>query len=336
MLIIAILYSREKTKRRFAYVLVFHRDLKKISEKSAKSHWLYYVHITSPIDLFIVWKMNCNTMNKSPCITNAFLYTSFLLQIELDITMSHFFEIFRATDQWGNVHVMSDSENYYLTFGGGGQQSGMQVNQPDRLLFQYTQSMMLAILFRPKASTALLLGLGAGSLAKSLLLYDENLLITAVELREKVKDIAHQWFELPDSERLTIKIEDAFKFISNANECTDLLFVDLYLDSGIQNSLSSKKFVRHCYNALNNNGTLVLNLWDEGKGYLPFDLEFLEETFTSQALMIVTDEGNIIVIIGKGFQADPHPRKLQSEAKKLGFRLDIPLQRLLNQLQVRL
>lgn len=249
--------------------------------------------------------------------------------------MSDFFELFRATDQWGKVHVMSDSDNYYLTFGSGGQQSGMQVNQPDRLLFQYTQAMMLCLLFSPKAKSAILLGLGAGSIAKSLLIYDQEINILAIELRLKVKEIAHQWFNLPETERLEIRIEDAFKFIEQNTQTTDLVFVDLYLDNGIQKLLSSADFISKCYDTLNNNGTLVLNLWDEGKGYLPFDLDLLEETFTSQALMLVTDESNIIVIIGKNFQADPHPRRLQSEAKKIGAVLDIPLQRLLNKLQVR-
>lgn len=249
--------------------------------------------------------------------------------------MSPFFELHRVTDEWGKIHVVSDSSNYYLTFGAGGQQSGMQINQPDRLLFQYTQAMMLGVLFCPNAKSALLLGLGAGSIAKSLLICDDQLQITAVELRESVVDVAHQWFDLPKSERLNIETTDAFQYIASASQSADLLFVDLYLDNGIQDSLSSKKFIRHCYNVLNDDGCLVLNLWQEDKGYLPFDLPYLEETFGSQALMLVTDEGNIIVIIGREFQPDPHPRRLQPKAKKLGAKLDIPLQKLLNHLQVR-
>ena len=89
------------------------------------------------------------------------------------------------------------------------------------------------------------------------------------------------------------------------------------------------------YDAINDQGCLVLNLWDEGKGYVPFDLSLIEEIFTSQSLMLVTDESNIIVITGKNFQPDPHPRRLQPIAKKMGNQLDIPLQKLLNQLQVR-
>ncbi|NQZ29765.1 MAG: hypothetical protein HRU06_00740 [Oceanospirillaceae bacterium] len=249
--------------------------------------------------------------------------------------MSHFFEVHQSIDQWGKVHVVSDSTNYYLTFGAGGQQSGMQINQPDRLLFQYTQAMMLGLLFFPKAHSALLLGLGAGSIAKSLLISDEQLHVTAIELRETVVEIAHQWFDLPKCERLSIETTDAFKYIKKTQQSHDLLFIDLYLDNGIQDSLTSNKFIRQCYNVLNEQGCLILNLWEEDKGYLPFDIPYLEETFNSQALMLVTDEGNIIVIIGKDFQCDPHPRRLQSKAKKLGDILDIPLQKLLNHLQVR-
>ena len=249
--------------------------------------------------------------------------------------MSHFFEIHRTSDHWGELHVLSDSDNYYLTFGAGGQQSGMQLNQPDKLIFQYTQAMMLALLFCPDAKSTLLLGLGAGSLAKSLFSQDDKLLITAVELRQKVVDIAHDWFDLPRCDRLSIEVADAFAFIKSPPTKSDMLFVDLYLDHGLQDMLLSRSFSRDCYNALNDDGCLIINLWDEGKGYLPFDLVYLEEVFTSQALLIVTDEGNIIVIIGRDFQPDPHPRRLQALAKKLGTQLDIPLQKLLNQLQVR-
>ncbi len=249
--------------------------------------------------------------------------------------MSNFIEIHRAVDQWGNVHVMSDTQNYYLTFGSGGQQSGMQVTQPNRLMFQYTQAMMLALLFVPDAKSSLLLGLGAGSLAKALLQYSDEIQITAVELREEVKNIAHQWFLLPECDQLEVIIDDAFAYIENQSTATDLLFVDLYLDNGIQQTLTSEAFINNCYDSLNDDGMLILNLWDEGKGYLPFNLDLLEEIFTSQALMLVTDEANIIVIIGKNFQADPHPRRKQAQAKKLSDQLDIPLQRLLNQLQVR-
>ena len=162
--------------------------------------------------------------------------------------MSHFFEIHRATDQWGQIHVLSDSDNYYLTFGSGGQQSGMQVNQPDRLLFQYTQSMMLGALFCPKAESALLLGLGAGSLAKSLLVYDEKIKITAVELRQQVIDIAHNWFHLPETPRMNMSLRAMLLITSVIGPPTsDLLFVDLYLDNGIQSSLSSEKFIQDCY-----------------------------------------------------------------------------------------
>lgn len=249
--------------------------------------------------------------------------------------MSHFIEIHRATDQWGKIHVMSDTHNYYLTFGSGGQQSGMQITHPERLFFQYTQAMMLALLFNPDAKTSLLLGLGAGSIAKALLSSHEQLKITAVELREQVKEIAHEWFLLPRSERLNIHVDDAFSFIKTTRDRSDIIFVDLYLDNGIQRTLASNEFVEDCYRVLEEDGILVINLWDEGKGYLPFDLESLEELFMSQALTLVTDEGNIIVIIGKHFQADPHPRRMQAKAKKLGEKLDIPMQRLLNQLQIR-
>ncbi|WP_271274528.1 spermidine synthase [Aliamphritea hakodatensis] len=247
------------------------------------------------------------------------------------------FEVSRYHDEWGPIHVLSDNDNIYLTFGNGGEQSGMQVNQPDRLLFQYTQCMMLALLLAPDARGATLLGLGAGSLAKALLLADENLQVTVVELREKVALAARDWFSLPDSKRLTLHIGDAFEHIQApllpAGQ-QDLLFVDLYLDNGLQDQLVDPAFLQASYDHLKDEGVLVINLWDEGKGILPLCMDTLQEVFGSQPLQASTQEGNVIVFVGKDIQLDPHPRRLQAQAKKLGGHLDVPLQRLLNRLQV--
>lgn len=247
------------------------------------------------------------------------------------------FEVSRYHDEWGPIHVLSDNDNIYLTFGNGGEQSGMQVSQPDRLMFQYTQCMMLALLLIDNPRKATLLGLGAGSLAKALLLADDNIELTVVELREKVAQAARDWFSLPDSQRLDLRIGDAFQHIQQpvlpVGE-QELLFVDLYLDNGLQDQLIDPVFLQASYDHLCDEGVMIINLWDEGKGILPLCMDTLQEVFGSQPLQASTQEGNVIVFVGKDVQLDPHPRRLQAQAKKLGNHLDVPLQRLLNRLQV--
>lgn len=245
------------------------------------------------------------------------------------------FELSRYHDQWGPIHVLSDNDHLYLTFGSGGDQSGMQISQPDRLLFQYTQCMMLALLMAGSARTATLLGLGAGSLAKALLQADDEICLQVVELREKVALAARDWFMLQESRRLNIHISDAFEYIhAPLQPEQDLIFVDLYLDNGLQDQLLARDFLQAGYDHLSDRGVMVFNLWDQGKGTLPLCLDTLQEVFGSQPLLASTQEGNAVLFIGKEHQLDPQPRRLQTDAKKLGQKLDLPLQRLLNRLQV--
>ncbi|MGB1237341.1 MAG: hypothetical protein ACPG4U_03965 [Pseudomonadales bacterium] len=249
--------------------------------------------------------------------------------------MKHYFNLYSSSDEWGEIHVISDGECNFLTFGHGGQQSGMQLLAPDRLLFQYTQAMMLAMVFKPNAGTALLLGLGAGSLAKALLKASDEITLHAIELRQSVIEVAHNWFELPFDDRLDIEHNDAFAYVAHCKAQYELLFVDLYLDEGLQTTLADHSFINHCYRSLEDEGVLIINLWDEGKGYVAFDLQQLEAVFQSRALTLVTDEGNIIVLIAKQLQLNPLPRNVQNEVKALGSKLDIPLPQLFNQLQLR-
>lgn len=240
-------------------------------------------------------------------------------------------ELYRCTDAWGAIRVLESGCHRYLAFGEGGDQSAIDPLQPARPILQYIQAMLLALTYEPQPNTITLLGLGAGNLANALLEAIPGAQITAVELRPKVVKVAKHWFLLPKTARLNIVIDDAAEYILQTDEEIDMLFSDMYLDDGMDDSQLSYEMLQACYDALSVNGVLVLNLWDQGKGGHPLAAERLSEYFGNNYLLCPVEGGNLIAFAFKGGSPDQNPRRMQQRLKKLNKQLGVDLSPFLNQ-----
>ena len=242
-------------------------------------------------------------------------------------------EIHRCYDPWGPIHVCENGNLRYLTFGEGGDQSCVDRANPARPVFEYTQAMLLALLFNPQPRHLTLLGLGAGALTNSLLhlLPDAN--ITVVELREAVAEVARRWFWLPNSDKLELEICDARDFMRYDPPAADMLFCDIYLDNGMDDGMLREKMLAACYECLSDDGILVLNLWDQGKGQHPRAREKLSHYFGDASLFCPVGGGNLIAFAFKGGMPVINARRMQQQSRKLGKQLDTSFSALLEQLE---
>ncbi|MEH6651340.1 MAG: fused MFS/spermidine synthase [Motiliproteus sp.] len=239
------------------------------------------------------------------------------------------FEVHRSYDEWGPVRVFEEGTRRYMAFDSDAEQSCVDLSDPTLLAYQYTQAMMLALLFQSRPQQVTVLGLGAGSLIHSLCRYDAELQIEAVELRPLVVEMAQQWFGLAQSPQLKLHINDAERYMrrSKADSC-DLIFSDIYNDHGMIDSQLNDQFLQNCFDHLTDNGVLVLNLWDEGKGINPLAAQRLWDQFGDNCLSCPIEDGNLIALAFKGGLPDYNPRRLQRKVNKLSQQLGIRLHRL--------
>jgi len=194
--------------------------------------------------------------------------------------------------------------------------------------------MLLALIFCPQPHHITLLGLGGGSLATTLLHHLPESTITAVELRHQVAKAARQWFYLPDTPRLKIEINDAVEFITCTEQPCDLLFADIYLDEGMQQSQLGHELLANCERILTDDGLLVLNLWDEGQGYHPLALERLSKYFAGHLLACPIEGGNLVLFASKSGLPVPSSRHYLSALRRLSKRTgNLPLQPLFERLR---
>ncbi|TPE55621.1 methyltransferase [Maribrevibacterium harenarium] len=171
--------------------------------------------------------------------------------------------IYQCQDEFGQISVIDDGKFRLLSFAEGDEQSRIWLQKPHVLQHEYTQAMVLPLLFAaPKRIT--LLGLGGGTLVGALNQVCNKAHIHAVELRHEIITIAQEFFRLPSGKRITLEQGDAFAYLDNPIEKKqDWLMTDLYQHFGMDKRVLAEHFVAQCKQQLKSDGMLILNCWTE-------------------------------------------------------------------------
>lgn len=209
----------------------------------------------------------------------------------------------------------------YLHFSSHWIQGAMRIARPYQLELDYTREMMAALLLRPEPNwpkSALLIGLGAGSLTKFLYRHRPEARLTVVEIDPEVMHVARQSFRLPDEDaRLTIHIDDGANWIAGTRQHFDLILVDGFDENARTGLLDSLPFYLNCRAHLTDSGLLVTNLLSKRKGVRK-SLDRIEEAFDGRALAFPScDSGNVVAFAAAGAPVDLSLAELKAHARTL-------------------
>lgn len=215
--------------------------------------------------------------------------------------------IHHCRDAFGEIIVADDGDARSLYFGGV-LQSSIRPAQPDVLVEEYNRAMMSALLFMNPRSV-LLVGLGGCSLPHFLLRLLPGCSIDAVEIRQKVIDLAYDFFFLP-KEGANLKIfraagQDFVRQEGNGSRDYDLIIVDAFDDDGPAVSLLERDFLTACRQRMNPGGICVINLWSRPRDNFPVLYAEFQKAFEGNTLKLLPAEAywNTLVF---GFR-DPEP-----------------------------
>ena len=198
-------------------------------------------------------------------------------------------------DDFGMIRVLEVADYRFLEFGDAIEQSCVFTADPSWLEYDYTRAMLLGALCHERPETALFLGLGAGNLTQACLKFLPLEDVEVIELRPDVPRLAMEYLGLEDDPRLTIRIGDALDLLDSA-ETTDLIFLDLYTDTGPAVGHLAWKFLENCQQRLNPGGWLIINQWAANDGK-PLGAALLRGLFHRHYWEIPVKEGNVILII---------------------------------------
>lgn len=162
----------------------------------------------------------------------------------------------------GEVQVLRRGGTLELRFAEGTGQSRMARCCPDRLLVDYTRTMLAPLALLPADARIGMVGLGGGSQAKFLHRHLPRARIEAFEIDPAVLAL-RPLFRVPaDDERLRVLLGDAAVLLPQRRAAYDLLLVDGYDAGGIPAALSTPAFYAAARAALRPGGVLAGNLYD--------------------------------------------------------------------------
>lgn len=243
--------------------------------------------------------------------------------------MNHQNLLHDSADELGPIRVFDDGQYRILSFAEGDEQSRVRLSTPHILQHDYTQAMMLPLLFcEPKR--VCILGLGGGALLNALHHTVPAVHITAVELRQEVMDAAELYFKLPRSKRITLEVANGVDYMAaGLPKKVDLLMTDLYNTEGMDRAVLQASFIEHCANNIKEDGWLALNCWVDHKNNI--ELTDLIKTHFNDVRALDTGSGNWVIIAGKRSNQD-NSKELKATAQKLSNQLGFPLTKWLTRL----
>lgn len=237
----------------------------------------------------------------------------------------------QVEDAWGLIRVIEVGEYRFLEFGEAIEQSCVFMADPCWLEYDYTRAMLLAALAHPEPETALFLGLGAGNLTQACLKFLPLEDVEVIELRPDVPRLAREFMALAEDPRLYIRIGDAIELLDSA-ETADLIFVDLYTDSGPAAAHLAWNFLGQCQQRLNPGGWLIINQWATTDGK-PLGAALLRGLFHRHYWEVPVKEGNVILLVPADLEQNLDLEAVSLRVRNLAAPLGYSLEPLLAGLQ---
>ena len=235
-----------------------------------------------------------------------------------------------------SIEVSEKAGVRYLHFSADWIQGAMRVQRPNALELSYTREMMAGLLLResPWPREALLIGLGAGSLAKFIYHKLPETKITVVEIDPQVEIIARLHFKLPaDSARLRVIIGDGAEYMLEDGKKFDTILIDGFDKEGRAGVLDTLPFYQACRSRLTPEGLMAVNLLGRSRGF-EASAERIDTAFSGRSLVFPScDSGNSIAFAADGDPVDVGLEELLARAADIQARTGLNLMSTIPRLQ---
>ena len=220
-----------------------------------------------------------------------------------------------------SVDISEESGVRYLHFGSDWIQGAMRIARPWSLELAYTREMMAGLLLRQAGKWprhALLVGLGAGSLAKFIYRYLPDCRITVVEINPQVEFVARHYFKLPDDPlRLDVVTGCGADYMLSGTRQFDYILLDGFDPDARAGALDTEPFYQACRSRLSDDGLLCVNLLGRSKGF-EASVTRIQQAFERRVAVLPScDSGNAIALAAK----PPTPAATLGELKTAATQL---------------
>lgn len=146
-------------------------------------------------------------------------------------------------------------------------ESMLDLSKPHELQVPYTRYMFLSYLFQPKQESALMIGLGGGSMVHFMNHYDPAVKLDVVEIDPKIVEIAEKMFGVKSEGNVNVQVADGLEYLRTTEKKYDAIYMDAFLkpsrdtdNTGVPLRLKTANFYRGLQARLNPGGVLMINV----------------------------------------------------------------------------
>jgi len=138
--------------------------------------------------------------------------------------------------------------------------SAMDVNDPQRIIYNYNSYFHMGFVFNPNITTVLFVGGGGFSGPKRFLADYPKVQVDVVEIDDDVIAAAKQYFDVRNDPRLKIFNQDGRLYLVGSEKKYDLVVLDAYSRTYVPFHLMTMEFFREVSRDLSPSGVIVSNL----------------------------------------------------------------------------
>lgn len=224
-----------------------------------------------------------------------------------------------------DITVVQTGQRRCLIFNvhrGDRNQTCVDVNDRDKLVFSYTRMSFAGLLLKPEPKSILVAGLGGGSIPITLTELFPDAEIDVVEVDQAVVNVAEQFFFFEENPNMKVAVADARVFIKRAGllgKKYDYIVLDAFGGDYIPEHLLTLEFLQEVKAIMAEDGVLVANTFSTSRFYDHESVTY-QRVFTEFFNFKLPSSGNRIIIA----QLKPLPPRgaLVTEAQRLAPSLE--------------
>ena len=261
----------------------------------------------------------------APMVARAFFAAAILLLA----AVCHGAVIHDVRSPFSHIQIRdSGSQRAMFFLGNGGEamlETIIDLNAPHRLQHAYSHTMAAGLLYRPTASSCLLIGLGGGAIVRFLNHELPHMRLDVVEIDPVVVALAHEFFGTETGPRTRIFTEDAVQYLRHSQERYDLILVNAHLmpsaqtnATGLPLGFSAEAFLSSLRARLLPGGAVTFNLI-EGNDTAG-QIGLIRNAFRAVDVYHSASVGNVIVVALAAVR--PRDGELRRRAQELDRQAD--------------
>lgn len=172
-----------------------------------------------------------------------------------------------------DITVVQNGSRRCLIFNvhiGDRNQTCLDLEKPDELVFSYTKMSFAGLLLKPDPENILVAGLGGGTIPIVLSQLFPDASIDVVEIDQAVVNVAEEYFYYADTDNMKTTVRDARVFVKRAiiqEKKYDYIVLDAFTGDYIPEHLLTREFLEEVKQIMSPNAVLVANTFSTSVFY---------------------------------------------------------------------